>query len=315
MKKQNYVIASIVMAVLITAVSCDKKNAAKNEQAVPVFAVSTQIAKKSAIQDSIALSGNIVAGSSVDVYSEVAGKITRLYVSVGRSVRKGDPIAAVDPSQPGMSYVTNTVRSPISGIVTNFPAQLGMQISPAVSLAQIAGGGALEIALFVSERDISKIKLGLPCIITLDAYSGESFKGSISEISPVVDPTSRTMEVKVNVVNQGSKLKAGMFATVRIIIQDKNDVITIPFSSVLQNGQDSFVYIVKSDPKDPAFRISARTLITTGIHTDDLIEITNGINDGDEVVVKGQTTLSDGARVNIISAPQTTTTDTTEASK
>jgi multidrug efflux pump subunit AcrA (membrane-fusion protein) len=313
MKKQNYVIALIVMAaVLVTAASCKKKDATKKAQDVPVFAVSTQIAKKSMIQDYIALSGDIIAGSSVDVYSEVAGKITQLYVSIGSSVRKGDPIAAVDPSQPGMSYVVNTVRSPISGIVTNFPAQVGMQVSPALSLAQIAGGGALEIELFVSERDISKIKLGLPCLITLDAYPGESFKGSISELSPVVDPSSRTMKIKVNVVNQGSKLKAGMFATVRIIIEDKTDVITIPFNSVLQNGSDSFVYVATTDPKDPAFRVAARTLITTGIHTDDLIEITKGINEGDEVVIKGQTTLSDGARINIISAPQS---DTTGASK
>ncbi|GMO38352.1 MAG: efflux RND transporter periplasmic adaptor subunit [Termitinemataceae bacterium] len=318
MKNKNYVNVSVnvsinvtialavMIAVMASMVSCKKKEDEKKREA-PVFAVTTSVLKKGNVLDYIALSGDIVAGSNVDVYSEVGGKVTRVYVKVGDRVSKGSPIAAVDPSQPGMSYVVNVVRSPITGTVTTLPAQIGMQVSPQLSLAQVSGGGALEIQLYVSERFISRIKMGLPCLINLDAYPEESFKGRVSEISPIVDPLSRTMKIKVNVDNQGSKLKAGMFATVKIIVEDKDNAVTIPFTSVLQNGESYFVYIAVTDPTDPAFSIAKRIVVTTGIHTDEIIEVTDGLEEGDELIVKGQTTLSDGSRLNIISAEETRT--------
>ncbi|GMO40320.1 MAG: efflux RND transporter periplasmic adaptor subunit [Termitinemataceae bacterium] len=302
MKNKKNGIALLLMAAFFAFTSCNnKKEDDKKKFDVPVFAVSTQTLHAGNIKEYISLSGDIYAGSNVDVYSEVAGKITRVYVNVGDRVVKGASIAAVDPSQPGMRYVANIVRAPISGTITTLPAQVGMQVSTQLSLAQIAGGGALEIQLNVSERFISEIKMGLPCEIKLDAFPQDSFKGRVSEISPVVDPASRTEKIKVNVDNQGAKLKAGMFATVKIIVQDKNNSITIPFISVLQNSENFFVYTVDTDPKDPAFRIAKQRIITTGIHTDDLIEVTEGLSEGDEVIVKGQTTLNDGARLNIIS--------------
>ncbi|MDR1047953.1 MAG: efflux RND transporter periplasmic adaptor subunit, partial [Treponema sp.] len=181
----------------------------------PVFAVNTTTATQGQIRDYIALSGDIVSGSTVDTYSDAAGKVTRLFVSIGSRVRKDDPIAEVDPSRPGMNYVPGIATAPVGGTIVSLPAQVGMTISQAVPLARIAAGSALEIKLYVAERFISKISMGLPCEISLDAWPGEVFRGTISEVSPVVDPASRTMEVRVNVDNPGSRLKSGMFAKVR----------------------------------------------------------------------------------------------------
>jgi multidrug efflux pump subunit AcrA (membrane-fusion protein) len=198
------------------------------EAEAPVFAVNTTVTVRGPIQDYISLSGDIVAGSSVDAYSEAAGKVTSVYVSVGQRVRKGNRLVSVDPSRPGMTYREYTVTAPIDGTVVALPAQRGMTISQAVPLARIAGGGALEIKLNVAERFISKMAMNLPCEITLDAWPGDVFQGSISELSPTVDAASRTMEIKVNVHNPGSKLKAGMFAKVRIINEQKSIIPGLP---------------------------------------------------------------------------------------
>ncbi|GMO48832.1 MAG: efflux RND transporter periplasmic adaptor subunit [Termitinemataceae bacterium] len=301
MKVKIFGISILLVMVVLFTVSCKKEDEKKGKD-VPSFAVSTEKLHAGNIKEYIALTGDIWSGSNVDVYSEVAGKITRVYVSVGSKVSKGTPIAAVDPSQPGMNYVQNTVRSPIAGTITVLPAEIGMQVSPQLSIAQVAGNGALEVRLKVSERFIYQIQLGLPCEIHLDAYPGESFKGKVSEVSPIVDPSSRTMDIKVNVDNQSAKLKSGMFATVKIIVADKDDAITIPFTSVLQNSETDFVYIAVSDPKDPAFKIAKQVSVKSGIHTDDILEILEGLSENDEVIVKGHTTLTDGARLNIITS-------------
>ena len=267
-------------------------------QEAPVYAVNTTTAARGMIRDYLPLSGDIVAGSTVDTYSDAAGKVVRVYVAAGSQVRKDAPIAAVDPSKPGMNYVPSIAKAPIAGTVVSLPAQVGMTVSQAVPLARIAGGSGLEIRVYVAERFISKMALGLPSEITLDAWPGEVFRGSISEIAPVVDPASRTLEVKINVENRQSRLKAGMFAKVRIITQRKENIVKIPASAMMSRFGEQYVFSVdRSNPADPVVR---RTPIVPGILIDGVLEVEQGLAADAEIIVRGQTLLEDGSRINII---------------
>jgi multidrug efflux pump subunit AcrA (membrane-fusion protein) len=289
-----------------------------------VFAVNTTTAVQGQIQDYIPLSGEIVAGSTVDTYSDAAGKITQVFVTVGDRVSKGDPIAAVDPSRPGMTYRIGIAAAPISGTVVALPAQVGMTISQAVPLARISGGGALELKLYVAERFISKMAMNLSCEITLDAWPGDIFQGSISEIAPTVDSASRTMEVRVNVRNAGSKLKPGMFAKVKIITERKDSIVKIPAQAVISRFGEQYVFVVEKrvvetgDEKNAAENnvagnsdengnaeekietIVRKRVIVPGILIDGVMEIQQGLTAGEEIVVRGQTLLDDGARINVV---------------
>jgi len=264
----------------------------------PVYAVNTTRIVRGQIQDYIPLSGDIFAGSTVDAYSEAAGKVTQLHVSVGDRVDRGSPIASVDPSRPGLTYRESTAAAPISGTVVALTAQVGMTITQAVPLARISGGGALEIRLHVAERFISKMAMNLPCEITLDAWPGEVFQGSISELAPTVDPTSRTMEVKVNVNNDGSKLKAGMFAKVRIITESKENIVKIPASAVINRFGEQYVFTI--DRSDAENLVVRRRVIIPGIVIDGMMEVQSGLMPNEEIVIRGQTLLTDGVKVNIV---------------
>lgn len=279
-----------------------KINPGKDEKGpdVPVFAVNTILAAHGQIQDYIAFSGDIWAGSTVDVHPEAAGIVTELYVSIGRRVNRGDPIAAVDPSRPGMAFRQNIAYAPIGGTIIAIPAQVGMTVSQAVPLARISGGGGLEIRLNVAERFISKMALNLPCEITLDAWPGEVFQGSISEISPTVDMASRTMEIRVNVTNADSKLKPGMFAKVRVITERKDNIVKIPAPAVINRFGEQYVYVIEKDSQDPQFNIVRKRTIVPGILIDGVMEILSGLAPNEEIVVRGQTLLDDGSRINII---------------
>jgi multidrug efflux pump subunit AcrA (membrane-fusion protein) len=312
MKRVNIPAAAIFAALIIVSLGftgCDRfggkppaapGGAPGAAPDVQVFAVNTTTAVQGQIRDYLALSGDIVAGSTVDAYSDVAGKVTRLYVAVGDQVRSGDPIAAVDPSKPGMAYVPGITRAPIGGTIVSLPAQVGMTISQSVPVARLTGGSALEIRLYVAERFISKMDLSLPCEITLDAFPGEIFRGSVHEISPVVDPASRTMEVKVNVENPGSRLKAGMFAKVRVITERKENIVKIPSGAMIQRFGEDYVFTVETDPTDPAFQVARRKTVVPGILVDGVLEIRQGLLPNEEVVVRGHTLLDDGSRINVV---------------
>jgi multidrug efflux pump subunit AcrA (membrane-fusion protein) len=269
----------------------------------PVYAVNTTLAAQGQIQDYLALSGDIVAGSTVDAYSDVAGKITRVFVAVGSRVNRGDPLVEVDPSRPGMDYVPGITTAPVAGTIVALPAQVGMTIAQTVPLVRIAAGtsgSGLEIRLYVAERFISKMALRLPCEITLDAYPGEVFQGRITELSPVVDPSSRTMEIRISVTNTGNRLKAGMFAKVRIITETKNNIVKLPTTALLQRFGEDYVFTVETDPTDPAFQVARKKIVVPGISIDGAMEVQQGLNPDDEVIVRGQSLLEDGARVNVV---------------
>ena len=275
----------------------------------PVFAVNTTHADQGLIQDYLALSGDIMASSTVDTYSDAAGKVSRLYVSVGSRVQKNDPVAEVDPSRPGMEFRPSLVKAPVSGTVIAVPAQIGMTVSQAVPLVRISGTGGLEIKLHVAERFISRIAMNQSCEITLDAWPGETFRGSISEISPTVDATSRTMEIRVAVENPSAKLKAGMFAKVKIVTEQKESIVKIPASAMIQRFGENYVFVVESVPKEPrapsdpadaTTQVARKKIIQQGIIIDGVLEVQQGLEPGDEVIIRGQTLLEDGAQVNVI---------------
>ena len=326
------IIALLSLAIL--SISCRSKNSAGAGGETPVFAVNTTTAVQGQVWDYLALSGDIVAGSTVDVFSNVAGRVTRVYVDLGSSVNRGSPIAAVDPSLPGMNYIPAVATATIAGTIIALPAQVGATVNQAVPLARISGNAALEIQLYVAERFISKIAMNQPCEISLDAWPGEIFRGTVTEISPVVDPASRTMEVKVNVTNQDNKLKEGMFAKVKVITEQKENTVKIPASALIQRFGETYVFVIEeAPPEDLAEKLPEKKgffasifenfgkkkaadgeaeeppaknfvvekrIVRPGILIDGVLEILDGLKPGEEFIVRGQTLLSDGVRVNVI---------------
>jgi RND family efflux transporter MFP subunit len=150
----------------------------------------------------------------------------------------------------------------------------------------------------VAERFISKIALNQPCEITLDAWPGDVFRGSISEISPTLDTASRTMEIRVTVENPGSRLKAGMFAKVRIITEIKDDIVKIPASAMISRFGEQ--YVLGIDTSDPAAPEEKKKIVVPGISIDGVLEIRQGLMPNEDIVIRGQTFLEDGSRINII---------------
>ena len=315
MKKTNYIgmaaVAALALVSMGALAGCAGKDAdgkpkdvaakaAAEAAAVPVFAVNSTTAVKGQIRDYLALSGDLVAGSTVDAYSDVAGKVTKLYVSIGDRVAKDDPIADVDPSRPGMTYVAGVAKAPIAGTIVSLPVQLGTTVSQAAPIARLSRTDALELRTYVAERFISKIRLGLRAEVTLEAYPDRVFPAAVKELSPVLDPASRTMEVRLDVYGDGARLKSGMFAKVRVITENKQNVVKIPATAVVKRFGESYVFVVETDPVDPAFRVARKRAVVSGILIDDKLEVASGLAAGEEIIVRGQTLLEDGTRVNVV---------------
>jgi len=275
--------------------SSDAKMFKSTDNVETIFAVNTTKAVKGEINDYIELNGDVQAKTKVDVYPDVMGKLTGIYVKVGQYVNKDDVVAEVDPSKAGMNYSLSPVKAPISGTVVEVPRRVGATVTQQIPLIKIGVLNQIEIVSFISEKFISKIKYGLPVLLKFEAYPDITFKGYVSELSPVVDPQSRMMEISISLNERDSRIKSGMFAKLKIITENKNSIVKIPVEALVKRYGENFVFVTKEN----GLKVEKRK-VTLGIQIDNKVEIASGLKADEEIVIRGQTLLDDNTKIKII---------------
>lgn len=303
MKKTSAKLPFILMAAAILSsalVSCKGKSekTAKEEETETIYAVNTDIVQAGNLDDYLEFGGDVSSVSAVDVYPDAAGKISRIRVSVGDLVKKDQIIAYVDPSRPGMNYSENPVKAPISGRVTSFPPTIGTMVSQSYSIAKISDTDELQIKVNVAERFISRIRENQTAIVSFDAYPGVEFKARVFEVSPVLDTTSRTMLAKLKVEPADSRIKAGMYARVKLITDTIEGAVVIPNDAIVYRDGKPYVFTAKSESAESSVNMVS---VKEGLSVDNKTEIQEGLKEGDVIIVKGQSLLSDGSKVKILS--------------
>lgn len=303
MKKTSAKLPFILMAAAIlssTLVSCKGKSekAAKEEETETTYAVNADIVQAGNLDDYLEFGGDVSSVSAVDVYPDAAGKISRIRVAVGDLVKKDQIIAYVDPSRPGMNYSENPVKAPISGRVTSFPPTIGTMVSQSYSIAKISDTDELQIKVNVAERFISRIRENQTAIVSFDAYPGVEFKARVFEVSPVLDTTSRTMLAKLKVEPADSRIKAGMYARVKLITDTIEGAVVIQNDAIVYRDGKPYVFTAKSESAESSVNMVS---VKEGLSVDNKTEIQEGLKEGDVIIVKGQSLLSDGSKVKILS--------------
>lgn len=304
----GFIILTILLFITAMLTGCSKSAQADTEA---YFAVNTYKTEAGRLDDYLEFGGDVVASSVVNVLPDTSGKISRIFVSVGDFVRKDQVLAYLDPSKPGMTYSESPVKAPVSGTITSFPLSIGATAGPSTSIGQISSTEKLEIQTNVAERFISRIKNGQNAIITFDAYPGIKFSARVFEISPVLDTSTRTLKIKMRMDPPDDRIKVGMYARVKLITEKLNNVIIIPYDALVSRDNKQYVFTVtRSAAKDVSDKTDAGntravvhlTEVKPGIHVDDKVEITTGLNAGDEIVVRGQTLLNDGSKINVMTS-------------
>lgn len=187
-----------------------------------------------------------------------------------------------------------TLVSPISGVVTarNYdPGDMTGQL-PVLTVGQITP--YVKVIIGITENDFSSIKPGMPVTVNFDAYPGEDFTGKISRIYPTVDPATRTFQCEVLIHNQSGRIVPGMFARVGLELGSMHHVVVPDRAVVKQAGSgNKYIYVYRDG------RVSYNH-VQLGQRLGDEYEVVDGVSDGDQVVISGQTRLADGVEVELI---------------
>jgi cobalt-zinc-cadmium efflux system membrane fusion protein len=176
---------------------------------------------------------------------------------------------------------TITLFAPIAGKVVTNNAVLGAMVDETTEILTIMNPTVLWAEAEIYERDIARIRPGLDVEVTVPAYPDEIFNGTISYISDILDPETRTITIRTEVANTGLKLKPGMFADLTIELAENGHAVSVPTTAVLEDRGVPFLF-VRTDDHHFQPRI-----VTLGASGGGFVEIASGLDEGEIVVTTG----------------------------
>ena len=206
--------------------------------------------------------------------------------------------AQLEQAQLTLSYTS--ITSPIAGVMTLRNIEVGNMVTNNQVVASVAKFNPLLARIQVTEKDFAKITVGQNARITVEAAPGKEFSGKVKMISPVVDPESGTVKVTVEIPRtDASLLRPGMFASVYIITETRNNTLVIPKRALVLEGEGNQVFVFETDPSSGRGQAQRRR-IEIGFTDSDRLEILSGLSDGERVITVGQEGLRPGSAVRLV---------------
>ena len=304
-----------------------------------VALVSVVAAARENVPQTSLYSSTVQAKVVNNIAPQGAGRIQKLNVEVGDFVAKGQVLAEMDKvqleqaqlklrndetelervrtllSQGGISQADfdqlelafnvsksscrnieeNTIlRSPVSGVITARNYDRGDMFTMGQPIYTVQQITPVKILVGISETDYTRVKKGDTVSITADALPGKEFSGTVNRLYPTMDPATHTFNVEVTVPNTRRELRPGMYARVTVNFGSTFNIV-LPDTAVLkmQGAGTRSVFVV-----DPEGKAEMR-VVTLGRHFDGKYEILSGLEEGEQVVVKGNSALKAGQAVQI----------------
>lgn len=338
MKKCFYVAALGVLTLVgCQKQAATTDTAAETEERVET--VSTTVLSLREIQREITLSTNLQGYQTVNVSPSLQGKIEHIYVEVGDRVQKGQDLVRMDEQQYkttalqvanlrtemsrmegliqtgsvsqqqydqvklGLDQATESleflkkntyVKAPFTGVIAAKTYEDGELYAgqPIVVLTEV---DRLKALVAIPESYIPQVKEGMKLTLKSDVFPDKEFVGTIEVVYPTVDAASHTFMVKVVIPNGSHTLRPGMYVTTTLGL-GKVKVITAPYSTVLKliGANDRYVFVNENG-------YAKRVGVEMGQRFGDDVEISGeGIEEGVELITKGEARLIDGVKINVV---------------
>lgn len=187
----------------------------------------------------------------------------------------------------------SSVTAPFAGLVARRHVSQGEYVTPGQTLFDLVALDPIEVEFHVPERDSGLVAVGASVDVRVAPFPGETFRATVSVVSPIIDAATRTLRVKASLANPEGRLRPGLFARADLGIAVREGVAMIPEEAVLQRADGAVAFrLVAGDHVE-------RSALELGVIRDGRIEVRNGLAVGDLVVVRGQSELMHGSVVSV----------------
>ncbi|RZK88590.1 MAG: efflux RND transporter periplasmic adaptor subunit, partial [Hymenobacter sp.] len=189
------------------------------------------------------------------------------------------------------------VVAPFAGVVDNVLPKLGETVAPGAPVVQLNSGQGGKILAEVSEAYAGSIKAGDQALVNLPDLGNEEITSTVRNVSSAISASSRTFTVELRLpAGQASKLRPNMVASVRIKNYGKSNATVLPVDLVQHDEENDYVLIVNKKGGQP---VAQKRVIKVGQTYNGQVEVTSGLQDGDQVISAGYQNLNDGQLVKV----------------
>ena len=213
------------------------------------------------------------------VVTTLEGRLMKLNHDVNDPVKAGEVVALIQT--PELLGKLLEVKSPIDGVVTERKSTTGELVSKDSQIYTISDPTDLWLLAEIKEANIGQVKIGQDASFTVLAYPNEPFHGKVVRVGNRVEEQSRTLEVRIEVNNADGRLKAGMFADVELVTTVQQNVVVIPDTALQTDGENQVVFVALDENR------FEKRVVKTGMEQRGRLQITEGIKEGEKVVVTG----------------------------
>ncbi len=190
-------------------------------------------------------------------------------------------------------YNDTKITAPISGVITSRLVDIGTMVTPGMQIANIVDISRLKVKVNVSESDAFRLKAGDLVEIETDVYPGVQFGGRVEWISSKGDD-AHTFPVEISVVNNSKhSLKSGMFARINFKSLKKDEILVVPRTAIVGSVKEAKVFVLENG-------LAKLRNIVTGVESGTSVEVLSGLTENEVIVVSGQSTLVDNAKVTVL---------------
>lgn len=189
-----------------------------------------------------------------------------------------------------LDYDYANIRATISGVVSSRDVKLGENLSVGQQTFRITETSQLQAHLNIPQAELSKFEVGHSATVSVAAMPAMTFTATIVRISPTIDMKAGTFRATALIPNNTGALAPGMFGQFTIDYEKHADALVIPVIALIEEDQEEFVYVVRNGEV-------ARQKVQTGISSGAYVEVLDGLQDNDQVVVVGQSSLRNGSKV------------------
>ncbi len=194
-----------------------------------------------------------------------------------------------------------TVSAPFDGVLGKREVSPGELIDPTHTITRIESLSRLVVDVAFGESDLARLQTGQSSEVVADALPGETFPGTVTYVAPRVREDTRTVDVRVAIVDPSMRLRPGLTALARIVTSHVDDALLIPSQAIVRSDAGPAVYVAAKTGDKTTAELRP---ITTGERTSDDVEVAKGLAAGDAVIIEGLARLKPGVAVVVAPPPE-----------
>ena len=201
-------------------------------------------------------------------------------------------LAEADVESAALALTYTRIVAPFAGRVIERAVVQGRHVKPGERLFTIASLRPLVAKVYLPEKDVVGLRVGQSADVVIVAAGAARLAGRVTRIGPVVDAATGTIKVTVEVSGPGDVARPGSFVNVAIVTDVHQGALLVPKAAVVRDDTSDFVFVAEGDR-------AHRRKVTLGYSRDGQVEIASGLRDAESVIVAGQGSLKDGARIEV----------------